>query len=389
MMESADLSTTCIHGGALKDSQGSPQLPLYDSSTFSFPSTRDLLDVVEGRKAGNLYTRYGLNPTIRDLEAKLAHIEGAEASLAFCSGMAAEAALFLTHGRKGVVCIGDAYGGTLELIKDQLPQLGIPTQLILGSELEKLEDGLKRGASLIFFETPTNPVLEIIDIRKVVSLAHEYGAYVAVDNTFATPVNQLPLKIGADFAVHSATKYLGGHSDIVAGAIMASKKLLEPVWNWRKNLGQMPAASTAHLLSRSLRTLVVRVTRQNETALTLAKAMLEHPRVSRVLYPGLRNFPGYDLAMRQMTGFGGVLTLELEGGYEDTVAAVDKLKLFAIAPSLGSVESLVTQPVTTTHHGLTREERQHRGISDSMIRLSVGLEAPSDLLADLRQALET
>jgi len=381
------LSTRCVHAGEIKDPHGSPHTPIYTTTTFKFGSTADLLDVVDGKKPGSLYTRYGLNPTIFSLEEKLAALEGAEAAWAFSSGMAAEAALFFAHGRRGVVCIGDAYGGTMEFLSSQLPELGIPTYFLLGSELNGLKANLEAGASLVFFETPTNPTLEVLDIRKISDIAHEYGALVAVDNTFASPVNQNPLALGADFVVHSATKYLGGHSDITAGTLMGSKELLAPVWNWRKNLGTMIAPDTASLLARSIRTLTVRVERQNVTAQTVAEAMAKHPKVARVLYPGLPDFSGHAVAKSQMQGFGGMLTLEVKGAYEDAVRAVDKLKLFAIAPSLGGVESLVTMPVTTTHHGLAPEERTRRGISDTMIRLSIGLEDAADLIADLEQAL--
>lgn len=384
------LSTRCVHAGEPHDPHGSPHAPLYTTTTFKFPSTAALLDVVEGRKAGALYTRYGLNPTLQALEEKLAAIEGAEAALAFASGMAAESALFLAHGRKGIVCLGDAYGGTLELLASQLPELGISTHLLLGSELDRLPEILKQGVGLVFFETPTNPVLELFDIAAIADLAHAHGARVAVDNTFASPVNQNPLTLGADFVVHFATKYLGGHSDLTAGALMGSKELIMPVWNWRKNLGQTIAPEIAALLARSLRTLTVRVERQNETAMKIAEAMRAHPGVERVLYPGLPDFPGHDLAKRQMKGYGGMLTLEVKGGGATAATrAADALGLFALAPSLGGVESLVTQPCTTTHHGLTPEERARRGIADAMLRLSVGLEDADDLIADLEQALES
>lgn len=381
------LSTRCIHAGEIADLHGSPHTPVYTTTTFKFPSTAALLDVVEGRKSGALYTRYGLNPTIQALEEKLAAIEGAEAALAFCSGMAAESALFLTHGRKGVVCLGDAYGGTLELVADQLPQLGIPTHLLLGSELGRLPDILKHGVGLVFFETPTNPALELFDITAIAELAHAHGALVAVDNTFASPVNQNPLALGADFVVHSATKYLGGHSDLTAGALMGRKDLVMPAWGWRKNLGQTIAPEIAALLARSLRTLPIRVERQNASAMKIAQAMQAHPGVARVLYPGLPDFPGHELAKRQMHGYGGMLTIEVKGNGAAATRVADALKLFALAPSLGGVESLVTQPCTTTHHGLTQEERARRGISDAMLRLSVGLEDADDLIADLTQAL--
>jgi len=387
MPEPRGLATRCVHAGELPDAHGSPHTPVYTTTTFAFPSTAAILDVVEGRATGSLYTRYGLNPTIQSLEAKLAAIEDAEAALAFASGMAAEAALFLAHGRAGIVCIGDAYGGTLELIGQQLPLLGIPTHLLLGTELDRLDELLVGGARLVFLETPSNPTLEVFDIAAIAARAHARGALLVVDNTFASPVNQQPLALGADLVVHSATKYLGGHSDITAGALMGAKALIDAVWPWRKNLGQTPAPETAALLARSLRTLVVRVRQQNATALAVAQAMASHPRVARVLYPGLPSFPGHALAARQMAGFGGMLTIEVAGDGAGASAVVDRLKLFAIAPSLGGVESLATQPVTTTHHGLDPEERARRGITDSMIRLSVGLEDAQDLIDDINQAL--
>lgn len=381
------LATRCIHAGELPDAHGSPHTPLYTTTTFKFPSTADLLDVVDGRKAGSLYTRYGLNPTVQSLEAKLAALENAETALAFSSGMGAEAALFLTHGRNGVVCIGDAYGGTLELLADQLPQLGIRTALLLGHELQRLDGLLAEGYGLVFLETPTNPVLEIFDLRVLAQKVHAHGALLAVDNTFASPVNQQPLALGADFVVHSATKYLGGHSDLTAGALMGRGELIGPVFNWRKNLGTTPAPEICNLLARSIRSLTVRVRQQNASAQRIAEEMARHPRIKRVLYPGLADHPGHAVAAAQMSGYGGMLTLEIDGDTATAAAVADKLKLFAIAPSLGGVESLVTQPVTTTHHGLTEAERARRGISGAMLRLSVGLEDVDDLLVDLHQAL--
>ncbi|MGB2902949.1 MAG: aminotransferase class I/II-fold pyridoxal phosphate-dependent enzyme [Candidatus Dechloromonas phosphoritropha] len=381
------LSTRCVHAGELADAHGSPHTPLYTTTTFKFASTADLLDVVDGRKPGSLYTRYGLNPTVASIEQKLAALEGAELAWAFCSGMAAETALFLTHGRKGIVCLGDAYGGTLELISSQLPLLGIPGHFLLGHELSKLDELLAQGAGLVFLETPTNPTLEIFDIQAIAKLAHAHGALVAVDNTFASPVNQNPLALDTDIVMHSCTKYLGGHSDLTAGVLMGSQDLLMPVWNWRKNLGTTIAPEIANLLARSIRSLPVRVRAQNTTAQAVAEAMARHPKVARVLYPGLPDFPYHPLASKQMTGYGGMLTIEVKGSGDDATHVADKLKLFALAPSLGGVESLVTQPCTTTHHGLTPEERTRRGISDAMLRLSIGLEDAADLIADLDQAL--
>lgn len=381
-------STRAIHGSSQQDAHGAPHLPVYNTTTFTFESTEALLDVVEGRKAGALYTRYGLNPTIFALEETMAAIEGAEAGLAFVSGMAAEAALFAQYGRDGVVCLGDAYGGTLELLTDQLPLLGIDTTFLLGDELGRLEDALAAGARLVFFETPTNPVLEIFDIAEVSALAHRYGALVAIDNTFASPVNQRPLELGADIVVYSATKYLGGHSDVTAGFLLGATELIAPVGGWRKNLGTAIAPETAALLARSLRTLTLRVHAQNISAQAIAEAMEDDPRIARVRYPGLPSFPGHALAATQMHDFGGILTIEVAADGQTTSRVADRLQLFALAPSLGGAESLATQPVTTTHHGLSDSERTRRGITDSMIRLSVGLEDTADLIADLRQALD-
>ncbi len=318
----------------------------------------------------------------------MAAVEGAEAALAFASGMAAETALFAQYGRDGIVCLGDAYGGTLELLADQLPLLGVDTTFLLGSELDRLEDALVSGARLVFFETPTNPAMEIFDIAAIADLAHRYDALVAIDNTFASPVNQRPLELGADMVVYSATKYLGGHSDVTAGFLLGPADLVTPVWAWRKNFGSTIAPEPAALLARSLRTLTIRVQAQNASAQAVAEAMESDPRVAQVLYPGLPSFDGHELAAKQMHGFGGILTIKVAADGATTSRVADRLELFSLAPSLGGAESLATQPVTTTHHGLSADERERRGITDSMIRLSVGLEDTADLIADLHQALD-
>jgi cystathionine gamma-synthase len=383
------LATRCIHAGDERDALGAIHPPLYNHSTFGFASTSDVLDVVEGRRTGSLYTRYGLNPTIRSVEAKLAAIEGGESAWVFGSGMAAESATFLAHCRSGdhIVCIGDVYGGTYELLAANLPGLGIETTFLLGSELDRLDEAVGESTRIVFFETPTNPTMEVLDIAAISEVARRGGALTVVDNTFATPVNQSPLALGADLVVHSTTKYLGGHSDLTGGAVIGPTSLLGPIWSWRKNLGQMMAPEVAHLLARSLRTLTVRVRAHNEGARVLAERLEAHPRVSAVNYPGLASFGGHALAGRQMSGFGGMVSFVVEGGAEAAAAVVDRLSLFSIAPSLGGVESLVTQPITTTHHDIAPDERARRGIFDGLIRLSVGLEDVSDLWADLEQAL--
>ena len=383
------LSTRCVHAGEELDERGGIHTPLYNHSTFGFRSTQAILDVVEGRAAGNLYTRYGLNPTIQAVERKLADLEGGELAWAFSSGMAAESATFLAHCQSGdhIVCIGDVYGGTFELLGANLPRLGITTTFLLGSEVERLPDVLRDRTRVVFFETPTNPNLEVLDIKRISEMARAGGALTVVDNTFATPVNQLPLTLGADLVIHSTTKYMGGHSDLTGGAVIGPKSLLEPIWMWRKNLGQMMAPEVAFLLNRSLRTLVVRVRAQNATGQRVAEFLSRHPKVAKVNHPGLPEFAGHALARRQMSGFSGMVSFVFDGDARQTAAVVDKLRLFTIAPSLGGVESLVTQPITTTHHGIDPKERQRRGIADSMVRLSCGLEDAEDLCADLEHAL--
>ena len=389
MKKSQGLATRCIHAGDTLDDKGAIHTALYNHSTFAFRNTQAVLDVVEGRTVGSLYTRYGLNPTIRSVEEKLAQIEGGEQAWVFSSGMAAESATFLAHCRAGdhIVCIGDVYGGTYELLASNLPEVGISSTFLLGSELDGLEAAIGDNTRIVFFETPTNPNMEVFDIAAISAIAKRRGALTVVDSTFATPVNQSPLEHGADLVIHSTTKYLGGHSDLTGGAVIGAAKLLEPISMWRKNLGQMMAPEVAFLLARSLRTLVIRVHAHNASAATLAARLAEHPRLERVNYPGLEDHPNHAIARKQMRGFGGMLSFVLRGDAKATARVVDRLELFSIAPSLGGVESLVTQPITTTHHGLYPEERQRRGIVDGMVRLSVGLEDVEDLWADLTHAL--
>lgn len=390
MKKSQGLATRCIHAGDILDDKGAIHTALYNHSTFAFRDTQGVLDVVEGRTVGSLYTRYGLNPTIRSVEEKLAAIEGGEQAWVFSSGMAAESATFLAHCKAGddIVCIGDVYGGTYELLAANLPEVGISTTFLLGSELDRIEDAIGDNTRIVFFETPTNPNMEVFDIAAISAIAKRRGALTVVDSTFGTPVNQNPLEHGADLVIHSTTKYLGGHSDLTGGVVIGPAKLLEPISMWRKNLGQMMAPEVAFLLARSLRTLVVRVRAQNASAALLAARLAGHPRVERVNYPGLEDHPSHATAKQQMRGFGGMLSFVLRGDAQATAQVVDRLELFSIAPSLGGVESLVTQPITTTHHGLDPEERQRRGIVDGMVRLSVGLEDVEDLWADLTHALE-
>jgi len=382
-----EFSTRCIHAGEMDDQYGSVHSPLYDTSTFGFGSTEKMLDVVEGRKPGFFYTRYGSNPSVTNVEIKLASIEQAEGALVFSSGMAAISSTLLAHGMDGVICLGEVYGGAWEFMSKQLKMLGRKVEFIGAEDWQNLDNYLTQGFSLVYFETPSNPLLQIIDIARVCKLAHQYGAVVAIDSTFATPVNQLALKIGANIVIHSATKYLGGHSDLTGGMVAGSLAMLQPLNLWRKNLGQCMTPETAHLLARSLCTLEVRVKQHNATALRIARTLQHHPAIEKVYYPGLEDFTGYEIAKRQMSGFGGMLSIKVRGGGSTAIKVIDKLTLFTIAPSLGGVESLVSQPSLTSHRDLTDTLRAKRGISDNLIRLSIGLEDPDDIENDLLKAL--
>jgi len=387
MTATQNISTLCIHGGEVTDVLGSPSMPVYDTTTFSYGSSSDLLDVVNANKKGYLYTRYGMNPSIKALESTLALLDEADQSLVFSSGMAAISALFLTYARREIICIGDIYGGTMQLLTQQLPELGIVTNFVDSADLEKLKKHLKRGVNLVFFETPSNPTLKLIDISEIASLAHQYSALVAVDNTFASTVNQKPIRLGADFALQSATKFLGGHSDLTAGVISGKTVHLDSVNAWRKNLGQMLAPEIAHKLARSLRTLPLRMERHNTNALAIAHFLDVHPAVKNVYYPGLTGTLNHELAKRQMFGYGGMLSFEVNGSADTAIALVDNLQLFSLAPSLGGTESLVSQPITTSHFGMQEDELLRRGITASLIRLSVGIEDVSDLIQDIEQAM--
>lgn len=387
MAEYDEFSTQAIHAGPIDEPFGAAVSPLYDSTTFSFTDTEALLEVVGGQKQAPFYTRYGMNPSITSLEQRLAALDRAESALAYGSGMAAISSLCLAFGRGGILCLGEIYGGTTVFLQQQASQLGIHTRFVASHDDKALESALEQGASLVYMETPANPTLKVLDIEKIAILSHRYGARLVVDNTFATPINQQPLSLGADLAVQSATKYLGGHSDLTAGVVSGKDRDINELNQWRKSLGQTIAPEIAHKLKRSLVTLPLRVERHNRNAQTLAEFLHQHPAVEAVYYPGLPSAPEHELAARQMQGFGGMLSFDLKGSGVAARRFADRLKLMKLAPSLGGAETLVTQPVTTSHYGLPQQLLDEAGISDKMIRLSVGLEAVQDLIADLEQAL--
>ena len=386
-MKSKLKMTQCIHSDSYHNDQGSPQPPLYDTSLFAFESTQAMRDVMEGKTPGAFYSRYGMNPTITALEGKLAQLDNAEASLAFSSGMAAISSLFMHFASQGILCVGDVYGGTQQLLSKQLPALGIKTFSLQKTDLKAVEALLQaEKPALVFIETPSNPTLQLQDIHRLAKLVHEYDALLAVDNTFATPVNQCPIALGADFTVQSATKYLGGHSDLTAGVLSGRIVQLEAINDWRKNLGQTISTEVAHKLSRSLLTLALRVERHNFNAQRVADYLDTHPKVHKTCYPGLKGDPQHDFIHQQMSGFGGMVSFYIKGDAAMAERFVDLLKVFAIAPSLGGVESLATQPIYTSHFGLSEEILKQADVDGSLIRLSVGLEDIKDLINDLEQA---
>ena len=383
-------STASVHSGEAFDPiSGSVTTPIYQTSTFGFPSTERLLEVVSGIAEGNIYTRYG-NPTTNAAEDKVAKLEGAEGALGFSSGMAAISSLVLSLVERGdrIVSIRDIYGGTFELFSKLLPRFGVECAFVDAGDYEGLRDEVGKGCKLLFIETPTNPLLKVVDLRRASEIAGAVGAELIVDNTFATPYNQLPIELGADFVVHSATKYLGGHCDILAGVVAGGKEGLSKVWEARKILGGTLDPHAAWLLLRGLKTLALRVERHNENAMKVAEFLEGHPKVKRVYYPGLRSHPDHDVAKGQMRGFGGVVSFEVHGGFKEASALVDGFELGFIAPSLGGVETLITQPVTTSHHYVPKEERDRAGITDGLVRLALGIEDSEDIIAALEDALK-
>ena len=383
------LSTTCVHAGSPVDpSTGALVTPIFQSSTFAFRDTQHVLDVASGKEKGNVYTRHG-NPTVRAVEDKVSELEGAGDSLAFSSGMAAISTALLSLVRSGenLVAMESLYGGTFELLRDVLPRMGISVTLVDGTDAQAVEKAFRAETRVLYLESPANPTMRVVDIRRLSGLARARGVLTVVDSTFATPVNQQPLALGADVVAHSATKYLAGHSDLVAGTVSASAELVTAIRGFRKILGGVMDPHAAWLLLRGLKTLSVRVERQNRSAMELATFLKAHPAVERVHYPGLADHPDHEIAKSQMSGFGGMLSFEVKGGFAAASKFASSLRVATLAASLGGVETLVTQPVTTSHYWLTPAERAQAGISDGLLRVSVGLEDVEDLIQDFRTAL--
>ena len=362
--------------------------PIYETTTFVFGNAQEVRDYNEGRSPKYLYARYG-NPTIVAVEEKIAKLEGAQTAMLLSSGQAATttALLGLLASGDEIVCSSAIYGGTLHLMADLLPKFGIRSRFVPVEELRTPAQVLSEATKLVWFESPINPTLRCVDIAAVAAACRARGVISVVDNTFASPINQQPLALGVDLVMHSATKYLNGHSDVTAGVLAGPATLLEPVQKARRMFGTVLDPQPAYALGRGLKTLAVRMERHNTTAMAVAEWLAADPRVERVYYPGLPQHPDHDIARRQMRGFGGMLCVDVGGGYERAARFFDRLTLFNRAASLGGVESLCSLPVLTSQWGHSEEELRRAGVTHSMARLSVGMEDPGDLIADLDQAL--
>ena len=387
-------STRSVHGGQdRRKPEHAITTPIFQSSTFVFDSLAESVRYAQLRSQGKAtrfeYGRYG-SPTQRDAERKIADLEGAEAALVFASGMAAVSTALLAFVSQGehIVCGDEVYKKTRDFCETVLPRFGVETTFIPSTDLRALKQALRPNTAVVFLECPTNPRLFVPDIARAARLAHEHtSALLLVDSTFATPVNLRPLELGADLVLHSVTKYLSGHNDILGGAVTGSSKLIGGIFEVEKSLGGIMDAHCAYLLIRGLKTLDVRVKKHNENGLAVARYLAKHRKVKTVYYPGLPSHPGYRLARKQMSGFGGVVSFEVKGSKQSVARFLDALAIPYLGPSLGGVESLAYHPASLTFNELSAQERAELGITDQLVRLSCGIEDADDLVADLKQAL--
>ena len=364
--------------------------PLVENVAFAFEDTETWRAVALGQAPGDIYSRNS-NPTTRRFEETVAALEGAESATSFATGMAAiSTTLFalLSPGQRAVT-VRDAYGGTFLVFTQILPRFGVICEVCDTDNHAALEASIGRGCDLVYLETPTNPTLKVLDLERMIGAAHKAGAVAVVDNTFATPVNQNPIAFAADLVIHSATKFLSGHGDVLGGVVCGRKELVRKIYHYREIVGPSLDAHAAQLLLRSLKTLGLRVQRQNENALALARFLDGRVNVEKVYYPGLESDPGHEIAKRQMRGFGGVLSFELKGGMEAVGRFLPRLRYAYMAANLGQVETIVGPPSLTSHVELTAEERAAAGIPEGLIRYAVGIEDLDNLKADLGAALDS
>jgi cystathionine beta-lyase/cystathionine gamma-synthase len=383
-------ATKLIHAGDGVDTGATPSLttPIYETSTFVFDSVADVEKYQQGKLNGYLYSRYE-NPTVVAVEQKLAAVDGAETSLLFSSGMAAISTALMTLLKSGdeILCCSAIYGGTFHIIEDLLPRLGISRRFISIDELADVGSAIGPRTKVVWFESPINPTLRCVDVRAIAAACKKAGVLAAMDNTFASPINQPVLSMGIDLSMQSCTKYLNGHSDVTGGVLSGSSALMAPMAKMRRLLGGIMDPQPAFALGRGMKTMPLRVAHHNANAMTVAQFLEGHRAVERVYHPGLASHPDHAIAAKQMSGFGGMVTIDVRGGKEAAFRAFDKLKIVKRAASLGGVESICSMPILTSQYGLTDEELVKAGVSKGMIRISIGLEDAADLIDDLDQAL--
>lgn len=374
-------STRAIHAGQEPDpSTGALMTPIFQTSTYAQTGL--------GEHKGYEYARTG-NPTRTALEACLASLENGKYGIAFASGLAAEqAVLSLLNAGEHLVSCDDLYGGTYRMFERILRRYNVDTSYVTANAVSEYEQAIQPNTRLIWLETPTNPLLQLADIQAIAEIAHKHNILLVVDNTFSSPYFQQPLELGADIVLHSTTKYINGHSDVIGGAVITNDDEVYQAIKFHQNAaGAVPGPFDTWLTLRGVKTLALRMKQHEENAFTVAKFLTEHPRVEKVYYPGLASHPDHELAKRQMSGFGGMVSFQFKGTLEDVDQVVRRLKVFTFAESLGGIESLVCHPASMTHGSIPREIREARGLTDTLLRLSVGIEDVEDLLADLHQAL--
>lgn len=390
-MQKQGSQTIAIHAGEHPDPTfGAVVTPLYFATTFHLGSTEHGAALFSGKEEGYVYTRWG-NPTVSVLENRIAALEGAEAGLATASGMAAIATSLLASAKAGdhIVSAKAIYPSAYRLMDQNLRDLGIETTFVDATKSEEVAAAMRPNTRVIYLETPANPLLAVSDLESIAAIARHAGAVTICDNTFASPFNQQPHKWGIDVVIHSATKYLNGHGDAVGGIILAKREMISAMrWGTMIEVGGVLSPFNSYLILRGTETLPLRMRQHNANAQTVAVYLENHPKVSRVFYPGLESHPQHALAHKQMTGYGGMISFELKGGIEAGARMMDRMKLCTLATSLGDVRTLISHPASTTHSVVSRESRELQGVSDGLVRLSVGLEDVEDIIADLEQGLE-
>lgn len=391
-MKKIGLGTTAIHSGTVKNLYGTLAVPIYQTSTFIFDSAEQGGKRFALEEAGYIYTRLG-NPTTTVLEEKIAALEEGEAAVAMSSGMGAISSTLWTILKAGDHIVTDKtlYGCTFALMCHGLTRFGVEVSFVDTSNLEEVKNAMKENTRVVYLETPANPNLKIVDLEEISKIAHTNpNTLVVVDNTFATPYIQKPLKLGVDIVVHSVTKYLNGHGDVIAGLVVTNKALADQIRfiGLKDMTGAVLGPQDAYYIVRGMKTFEIRMERHCKNAKAVAKFLDKHPKIEKVYYPGLETHEGYNIVKKQMKDFGGMISFELKGGYEAGKTLLNNLKLCSLAVSLGDTETLIQHPASMTHSPYTKEEREAAGITDGLVRLSVGLENVEDIIADLEQGLE-